>query len=219
MTDLNKKSYQNPQNWAIAQRYIRIEHNKIIINWFRVAGSKSRTNLRNSLLIYQKDTAPQISAKIHFFRSYVANKEDEILSFPLQYQTHKLPNIAQLAVIFRPTDKYNESGNYTLHIPHYNGNRSPNLTKHTKGNHWAKFTCKDGAAVMAYCSSKAEAIRVVMEMNRYVDRQYKSNEAKPSTGYISHEPFKELKVKPIRADYFPTGKKKGEPPNWRFYFR
>ena len=216
---VDKKSASNPQNWKIAQRYIRIEHNQTVVKWFRVSNSIARTNLRNSLLIYNKDTASQMLVKMQFFAQYIQKTDDELLSLPLQFKTRVLPNIPQLAIIFRPTDKKIRTGNYTLHIPHYNGSKTPSISGHTKGNHWAKFTCKDGAGVMCYASSKATAIKIVTEMNRYVSRRYKSDQLKPSTGYMEHEPNKKVKVKPIRADYYKDGKKNNPVPDWKYYFR
>ena len=156
---------------------------------------------------------------MQFFNTYIRELGSEAISFPLQFTTKKLPNVPQLAVVYRPTSNKNQSGNYTLHIPHYTGNKSPNISPHTKGNHWAKYTCKDGASILVYCSSKAEAIRVARELNRYVKPKFKSSEKNPSTGYMEHEPNKVVKVKPVRADYYREGKKFNPHPDWRYYFR
>jgi len=169
--------------------------------------------------IHGQFLAAQILVKIQFFQTYIRQLDDELLTLPLQYTTKKLPGVAQLAIIYRPTSKSNESGNYTLHIPHYTGNKNPRFSSHTKGNHWAKYTCKDGASILVYCSSKAEAIRVARQLHRYVSKKYKSDEVNPSTGYMEHEPNKVVKVKPIRADYYQAGKKYNPDPDWRYYFR
>ena len=216
-TAKEKRNYRNFENWRVTQRYIRIEHNKTIVSWFRESGSEARQNLRNSLLIYSKDTANQILVKIQFFNQYV-NRQQFTVSLPLQYNTRVLPNIPQLAVIFRPTSKSNKSGNYTLHIPHYNGNKSPKISTHTKGNYWAKYTCKDGAPIMVYCSSKAGAVQLAREMNKYVESKYRSDELEPATGYMAHKPNKIVKVKPVRADYYKQGKKNHITPTWRYYY-
>ena len=217
MSTVNKKrNYSNYSNWRVTQRYIRIEHNKFIVKWFRDTGSRTRQNLRNSLLIYKKDTANQILVKIQFFNQYIDRQE--AVTLPLQYNTRVLPNISQLAVIFRPTSKESKSGNYTLHIPHYSGSKTPNISVHTKGNHWAKHTCKDGASILVYCKTEAEAVKIANQMNRYVDSKYKSSSSKPATGYMAHEPNKVVKVKPIRADYYKEGKKNQIIPDWRYYF-
>lgn len=136
----------------------------------------------------------------------------------MQFNTRVLPNISQLAVIYRPIERGNKSGNYTLHIPHYNGNKAPQISPHKKGNYWAKYTCKDGASILVYCSTKAEAVKVARELNRYVNAKYKSTQKNPSTGYMEHEPNKEIKVKPLRADYYKQGKKNQISPTWRYYF-
>lgn len=218
MTTKEKKSASNFQNWRVTQKHIRIEHNKTVVSWFRTPGSQARQNLRNSILVYKKDTANQILVKMQFFANYIARRQDETLSLPLQFNTRVLPNISQLAVIFRPVDKKSRSGNYTLHIPHYNGSPSPRISGHTKGNHWAKITCKDGASIMVYCKVKAEAEQIAREMVRYVERRYKPDVIRPATGYMAHEPNKIVRVKPIRADYYAEGKKNQVVPTWRHYY-
>ena len=219
MANTNRKKATSAQNWKITQRYLRIEHNKIVTAWFRDAGTgTTRASLRNSILIYQKDSAIQVTAKMQFFANYINKKTDDILTLPLQYQTRPLPGVPQLAIIYRPTAKSSKSGNYTLHIPHYNGSRTLNITPHRKGNHWAKFTCQDKSSILVYCSSKAEAVRVATELNRYVDKKYKSEQIKPSTGYMEHKPNKIIKVAPLRADFYQTGKANQTAPNWKYYF-
>ena len=187
------------------------------MSWFRDLTTKSRINLRNSLLIYKKDTASQMLTKIQFFKNYV--QSNETLSLPLQFNTRVLPTIPQLAIIFRATSKTNKSGNYTLHIPHYSGNKTPRISSHTKGNYWAKYTCRDNSSILVYCNTKAEAIKIAKQMNHYVERKYKSAQLNPSTGYMEHEPNKIVKVKPVRADYFPTGKQNNPYPEWRYNFK
>lgn len=217
MVNRDRKLASNFQNWKISQRYIRIDHNKSVIKWFRDESSIARINLRNSILIYKKDSASQILAKMQYFANYVNQRTDELLSFPAQFQTRVLPEIPQLAIIFRPVQE-SRSGNYTLHIPHYNGNRIPRVSQHTKGNWWAKFTCQDKASIMVYGSSKTEAIRVATELNRYVELKYKSSQIKASAGFMEHKPNKKIKVKPVRADFYSTGKQNRITPDWRYYF-
>lgn len=207
------------QEWRYTQKFIRIEHNKQVKAWFSEAGSPTRQNLRNSILIYKKDTALQILVKIQFFQSYINRNEDDILTLPLQYNTRVLPGISQLAIIYRPTSKESESGNYTLHIPHYSGTKTPKISGHTKGNHWAKYTCKDGASIMVYCNSEAEAIKIAKELNRYVERKYKSSEIKPATGHMNHKPNKVVKVTPSRADFYKNGKENNRLSDWKYYFK
>ncbi len=106
MANTNRKKATNAQNWKITQRYLRIEHNKIVNAWFRNASTgTTRASLRNSMLIYKKDSAIQVTAKMQFFANYINKKTDDILTLPLQYQTRPLPGVPQLAIIYRPTAK------------------------------------------------------------------------------------------------------------------
>jgi hypothetical protein len=216
--ELDKKSYKNPQNWRRTQRYIRIEHNKQVVKWFRVTDSEARSNLKNSLLLYPKDSASQCLVKMAFFKQYVDFADREALTLPLAIQTRVLPERAQLAVVFRPVDPKVRSGNYTLHIPHYNGNRSPSFSAHTKGNSWGKTTLKDGSSIMVYCSTKSEAEKTVKQLARYVETRYLPSPVLVATGEMPHKPFKVLRVSPHRADYYPEGRKNSHAPAWRHYF-
>ena len=207
-------------SWEFLQRIVKINHNRNVKNYFKDIRSDNKTNtgraaIKTALLIRDADSALEVIVK----QNYFAQLADPVISFPTQFQTRVLPEVSQLAIIFRPTDKNSRSGNYTLHIPHYNGIRTPNIPKYKKGNYWAKFTCTDKSSVIVYASSKAEAIRVAKSLNRYVKPKYKSDEIQPSTGFMAHTPFKELIVEPIRADYYPKGKQNRITPEWRYYFK
>lgn len=215
MAATNKKSANYIQNWRRCRRYIAIEHNQQVSKWFRVGTSSARTNLANSIRIYAKDTAPQMQAKMAFFKQYI--DVENLLALPLIWQTNLMPGIPQLAIIFKPVEKKNYS-RYTLHIPHYNGNRSPNITSHTNGNFWGIYKLKDGSKLNAYGSSETEVSRTIREMMRYVGKKWLPDTKKIATGYMPHEPFKRIKLKPIRADYFPEGRKNNPYSEWSYYF-
>ena len=213
------KAASSFQNWKISQKYIRIGHNREVELWFREAGSAARFNLRHSLKIYPKDTAAQCQAKMTYFKNYVDFVSREVLSLPLAMQTKTLTNRPQLAIVFRSTEPKSRSGNYTLHIPHYNGDRTPRITAHTKGNYWAIYRLKDGSPLKAYCSTATEAERTVREMIKLVNKRYLPDTKQIATGEIAHKPFKKLRVRPVRADYYPEGHHQGSVPKWRYYFK
>lgn len=70
MTDISFK------DWRVSQKYIRVYHNKTVKVYFDSLEDKNTTklnNLKNSVLIYKKDTATQIATKIKFFEAYITN--------------------------------------------------------------------------------------------------------------------------------------------------
>lgn len=210
----------NANSWEFLQRIIKINHNRNVRSYFKdVTKDDSvrdgRATIKTALTIRDNDSALEVLVKQAYFNQL--DKEEFPISFPAQFNTRVIPEIPQLAIIFRSV-KPSESGNYTLYIPHYNGNKSPKIPRYKKGNYWAKFTCTDKSSVIVYASSKAGAIRIATSLNRYVKTKYKSEQLKPSTGYMEHKPYKELNVKPVRADYYPRGKQDRIIPEWRHYF-
>ncbi len=144
---------------------------------------------------------------------------DPITSFPEGWQIKKGENISQLAIIFRPEDKNNKSGNYLTHIPHYNGSSKPNIPSYRKGDFWARWRLADNSHIIVFASSKAESIRVIRNLERYVKPSFRTNETPwLVTGQASTGTYKTLKVKPVRADYYPKGKEELIP-QWRYYFK
>ena len=153
-----------------------------------------------------------------YFNNYVRadNKAtDAIASVPESWNLKAESQRKQLAIIFRATEKNNRSGNYTLHIPHYTGNRITKISNYTKGNYWAQLTLTDNSHIQVNARTEAEAVRMIKQLEKYVQRKYLTNCLR--TGRYKNNPFKEILVKPVRADYYPTGNKNIQP-QWRYYF-
>lgn len=204
--------------WRVNHKYLRIQHNKRVNRWFKleISSSKGRTNLRNSLLIYSKDSAQQITAKITYFNSIQLEYLDiEIPASAVSWNVRPGNNIPQLAIIYRSVEKNNKSGNYVTHIPHFNGNKNPKFANHTKGNFWAKLILKDGSNVVTHGKTESQAESNLKELARYIDTKYKSNNIKQ--GQYKHKINKEIKVKPIRGDFYKLGKEQGYP-TWSISF-
>ncbi|NJM57988.1 MAG: hypothetical protein HC857_11895 [Synechococcales cyanobacterium RU_4_20] len=60
----------------------------------------------------------------------------------------------QLAIIYRPEGRYS---NHTLHIPHYGGDRTPNLPSYQKGSILGYWVLADGSKLQVYASTEREA--------------------------------------------------------------
>ena len=216
----NKSPKFDTYSWEFTQRMIRIGHNRRVKRYFRDISSDTRTDtgrtaLKTSLLIRDNDSALESLNKMTYFSNYLA--KDFSATMPDGWQIIKGQDIPQLAIIFRPTDKNNKSGNYTLHIPHYNGDRTPNFPIYTKGTHWARWILKDNSRLVVNASTKAEALRVIKKLEKYVDRKFQTNESLwLTTGEVAKDIYKKLKVAPLRADYYPEGKNNNLP-KWRVY--
>lgn len=208
-------------SWEFTQRMIRIGHNRRVKEFFRDVKSDSDTvtgrgALKSALLIRDADSAIESMNKMLYFNSYL--NSDNLASYPEGWLIKKGQNIAQLAIIYRDLDKTSVSGNYTIHIPHYNGNKSPNIPNYVKGDYWARWILKDNSQILINGKTEAEAIRVISKLESYVDNKFRSKEIEGlKIGRYTRNRIKQIKVAPLRADYYPEGKENFMP-KWRHYF-
>lgn len=208
------------------QKYILITHNRVVKKHFRdlknITSTASnnvanaRLNLRNELLIKPTDSAIIIDLKLTYFREYISEwKGDALATLPERWNIKPTNDIPELVIIFRDKNKKSKSGNYSLHIPHYNGNKNPNITSYDKGNWRGCLILKDNSRLEVNAKSESEAKQVINQLKKYVETKYLTDDlhVSPRKG----KQIKEITVRPIRADYYPTGY--GDlNPNWRHYF-
>ena len=142
---------------------------------------------------------------------------DPVLAVPDKWEFEREKFRTQLIVVFRPSDPKNKSGNYSLSIPHYNGNKKPNIPSYKKGNHQAKVILKDNSKIVVNAATKAIAESVLKKLLKYVKSEYRTDRI--STGEIKSKIYKEVAVKPYRADYYQQGKENAiGGADWRIYF-
>ena len=200
-------------------KYFRVIHNKKVVAFFKDRKTDTQIGLKNSLLIYKNDSLTQINLKISFFKLYL-DSELGIISFPYEWQVRAENERPQLAIVYREQGK-TRTGNHTSYIPHYNGRRNPNFSAYTQGNYWARIILKDGSRIVVYASSEAVAKKIVAERLRYVENRW-IDTREPATGRLSSDRFKKIQVEPIRADFYPHGRKNKDTPEgqikWRHYF-
>ena len=210
-------------NWEFTQKIIKIGHNRSVRKHFKDIQTHNQTYngrhyIKTALEIRDADSALETLNKMLYFNHYIRadNKAtDAIASIPESWNLKAEGCRKQLAIIFRAVDQKNRSGNYTLHIPHYTGNRNPKITNYTKGNYWAQLTLSDNSHIQVNARTEAEALRVIRELQKYVQKKYLTDCLR--TGQYKNDPFKEIVVKPMRADYYPTGNKNLQP-EWKYYF-
>jgi hypothetical protein len=207
-------------SWEFTQRIIRIGHNRRVKEYFRDIKSDTdtgtgRSTLKTALLIRDNDSAIESNNKMLYFSNYL--EKDNINSFPEGWETKKGQNIPQLAIVFRDLDKNSNSGNYTLHIPHYNGDKTPKLPTYNKGDYWARWILKDNSQIVVNSNTAAEALRVIEILEKQVDKKFRSDKVPwLKVGEYTKGTIKRIKVAPMRADYYPKGKENSYP-LWRFY--
>lgn len=207
-------------SWEFTQRMIRIGHNRRVKQYFKDTKSDTDTSsgraaIKVALLIRDEDSAIECQVKMLYFSNYL--EDDKIVSYPEGWEMRKGKNIPQLAIIFRDTNKNSISGNYTVHIPHYNGDKKPKLPTYNKGDYWARWILKDNSQMLVNGKTEAEALRVVNILEKQVDTKFRTDKVPwLKVGHYTTGTIKQIKVAPIRADYYPTGKENNYP-KWRHY--
>ncbi len=208
-------------SWEFTQRMIRLGHNRRVKQYFRDVSSNTATNtgreaIKTSLLIRDDDSGIETMNKMLYFSNYL--DRDFTATYPESWQVQVGNDIPQLVIVFRNADPKSKSGDYPLYIPHYNGNRRPKIKPYEKGDHWARWTLKNNSRLIVNAKNEAEAVRVIKQLEKYVERKYRTPESPGLvTGEVAKGTYKQFKAIPLRADYYPTGKKSNYP-QWREYF-
>ena len=214
------------RDWKTSQRYIRVGHNKAIRNYFQtVPTGSNRENLRNSLLMYKDDSAPQMLVKMQYFNQYLSGiKFDTVPVIPDSWQVRVGRDRPQLIVIFKPKNSSypKPDSRWTLSIPHFDftsSNKESQLRKipnYEKGKHQGVYTLKDNSKIIVYAKSNLEARPFIKSIvnnglikreqlyeSTITDDDIKVGEAKGT--------YQELEVTPTCAKYFSTGQKNLKP--------
>lgn len=218
--NLNSMAKFDANSWEFTQKVVRIGHNRRIQQYFKDIKSDKDTNtgraaLKTALLIRDEDSALEVQVKMTYFTGYLNG--DYVISYPEGWEMKKGTQIPQLAIIFRDTNKNSISGNYTLHIPHYNGKKKPTLPIYEKGDHWARWILKDNSQILVNARTEAEVIRVIGILEKQVESKFRTEKIPwMKLGRYTRGTIKQIKVAPIRADYYPNGKENSFP-KWRHY--
>jgi hypothetical protein len=117
----------------------------------------------------------------------------------------------QLVITFRNEKRVTSA---RLTIPHYDGPRSPSIPSYETGPWQGEWILKDGSYLRCYAATKAEAIRVIRSLSKYVPAIYK--DGKPRARNIERT-IKRQKVEPRVAEFYAEGP--AAYPTWKAYFR
>ena len=139
---------------------------------------------------------------------------------PERFQLKRLSDIPQLVMIFRmrgSSGKWDKDG-YRITIPHYNGpkNERPNISDYTRGNVMVRQYLRDSSQVSFYVKSKAEGIRVLAQINKYIPSHLIS-EDRPTTFVETRRQTPSEKVTFYHASFYKTGNEKLMP-NWKVWY-
>ena len=155
---------------------------------------------------------------MNLFKDYIKRENPFIIAYPEDYQVRVEASRPQLVIIFSPTEKGETNQQYTTHLPHYNGSKIPQIKSYYKGNYWARVILKDNSHIIINGRSQTEAVNVVKYLLQNVDPKYRVDFNQIKTGEYLDKPFKVLKMKPRRADFYSQGKLQPHP-DWQYYFK
>lgn len=147
------------------------------------------------------------------FKEFLAIRSKECSSANANIQTTpdywrtRVGQIPQAVVLYRsvPNDG-SEPSYYQLQIPHYNGSKStkPRISAYEKGNEYAIYYCKDGSSIQVNCSTRQECLRVITELEKYINPRMRANN-KDDIKYGTRKGLAKVRVKPIRLDFSKNG--------------
>jgi hypothetical protein len=129
-----------------------------------------------------------------------------------QYVVNPVP---QLVVTYQEDNGKKKPSSWTTSIPHYNKDKSftPRLPSYTKGDYNGILQFEDNSRIHVNCVNEREAKRVLKAFLRYCDPKFsKTAKIKISKRFSAEkQPLKSVKVKPVRASFFPSGQKNSTP--------
>ncbi len=210
---------QKFDDWKFTKRVIRITHNREVRKYFKdVPSDTARTNgrqaIKTALIIRDDDSAIEILNKQFFFRFGLTQSNiTSQLAVPEAWTLKPGFSIPQLVVIYRP-DNVKRGGNYTLTIPHYTGDRSPNAPRYTRGNYRVVWVLKDNSSMIINAVSESEGRFVITQLKQYVNKRMWTDDIRVTE---RSQQVIRRKYSPIRADFFKNGRSDATP-TWRYYY-
>lgn len=217
----------NYKSWKFTRKVIRISHNREVRKYFKSlltdpeskiykGANTGREAIRDSLFIYEQDSALIVANKQLFFSRLLNTNSQFSLAHPESWLTNSYigGDVPQLVIVYRVKNN-NKSGNYSITLPHYLGSKNITPPSYTKGNQPVVFNFKDRTKIVVNGSNEQEAKRVIKTLLKYCDKRFiqdKDNFVIPSQTKIKLQ-----EMRAIRADFFKTGQKDLQP-TWRIYF-
>lgn len=210
-----------PRNWnfwEFTQKVIRIGHNCAVKKHFKdilsdESRGRGREAIKTALLIRNEDSGLEVLNKQVYFQKLI-DGGIPIATMPERWEGRVGANIPQLAIVWRPSGK---KTSYQICIPHYNGDRNPKIPSYHKGSYRGTLTLTDNSKLVVNAKSEREAFRVIQVLHRYIQPKFLVGR-EPEIIKVKGPGFKEARVVPIVADFYPHGQIKEGNPLWRKYF-
>ena len=144
---------------------------------------------------------------------------------PEWWQLRRGANVPQLVILFAevfPSGKLGES-RWSLSIPHYNRPKGarPSIADYKKGNWFGSLKLTDGSKLGINAFSSIECKKILNRLKIHIPVEFRTIKGKAIKPRIVEDPnanFKECKVTPIRADYYPLGQANMQP-DWTIDLR
>jgi hypothetical protein len=215
-----------PSDWRVAQKYIRIAHNKAVVGYFKdvPVTDKGTTNIKNSTLIYKQDSATQCLIKMKFFEQYIEYYSSINPVLPEYWQVKKGANVPQLVVIFKPKNPttQNKNSRWSLSLPHFSSKpQKAELLKnkgYRKGSYQGMVTLKDNSKIIIYAESIAHAEQTLknwISLKVFDSKYLNSSDYDIKVGKIKNK-FQEVEIKPAYCKYFSKGQQNLKP-DWTLF--
>ena len=204
---INKKNFND---FKFLRKVALQVHNRRVAKEFNdIKDAKTidtpRGHLKLACLIRPKDTVNDILLRIQLYHIVLAKGEGKtVASLPYFFETKHDPKLPQLAIVFKSAKANRKSGNYTLYIPWYNGNKNPNIPGYEKGQYQSTLHLIDATFVTINAVTETEGEKWLEAIKKYI------RPAKLTGAYITTTKRKGKKLIvenmiPFYADYYPRG--------------
>lgn len=214
----------NKQEWREFRGYFHRVHNihvKLAERKIKQSASpnqgvatEKQLKILKACLIDKDDTAQLCLLKQMFFwidLGHLSSRIEAIAAVPDHWQLRPEAQRPQLVIMFAEKKANGKLGKpmYAINIPHYEHSKAPSnspLPGYKKGQWEGILTLNDNSKVVVNAVSELEAKKVLNAAEKAIDSKYlKGSQTK--IGMRKGIELKEIEVMPVKAKYFPTGRK------------
>ena len=208
------------RDWAAIRKTLIANYNPKVQAEFGATPSASDQLLMNEILIKSNDSSLIAQSRMALFNQQYPQSV-AIASLPERYQLSLEGNLPQLVCLFRELKEDGSLGKdwYPITIPHPLNtikDKQTALPNYKKGSWELILTLKDNSKVFVNAFSQNDAEEILKSINPQIDSNYLTNSFQ-KIGQRKGQALKEIVVKMVRADYYPTGAENSTPA-WNKHF-
>jgi hypothetical protein len=143
--------------------------------------------------------------------------QDVSAVFPDWWQVRVGADRPQLVVLYGEVDSQGHlsSSRWSLHVPwfdpRFRHQLKKLLPKYSKGNWQGMITLRDNSKIIVYGSTQSQAEITVKSLSKLCLSHQLPSPLTVKIGQTKGPNFKQVKVAPVRASYFPTGQQDNRP--------